>query len=472
MIQLIVAFLIFAFFAISGLIVDVGFARLTQRQMAVATDAASIEGMRLQDSADEQSRRLAARDMLRDHFDDDFHATQADARHYGAGPVISLAGGTTSLSANQQVVVDAQDPMYEPDPQLNLANARHGDMVSGTFDPEDGLHLENGAYARTDFAPAGVPSGLEAFLVRLRRTTNAQGLDTVAGVSSSGPTLPYLFSRGSLIAGETRDRGIAVRSTSIAAGRRTTLVGLPNLAAGLTGSAPFLLDLQYWNGLASAQTTTLRFGHDGTMNGGTGGGANPPGGPPMPNPNRPPSGPPGGPPIIPPGQITGGGGEPRGVIANRLGETRRAWSIGDPVEPLATVDVGAVFAWLGRPDRAGYQARVFYLPIYDGVMDWDGRPGNSNPPFLPPVDNQPKDDQARIVGFGAVLVVSAQWPTSGSGNGTDTPAEIRIRKLSSFVAPTNASAVETPGLTGTFADAILARGRAVDSPLRAAALVR
>jgi len=263
-----------------------------------------------------------------------------------------------------------------------------------------------------------------------------------------------------------------VRATSIAAGRRATLVGLPNATVGLPGTAPFLLDLGYWNGLATDQTATLLFGHDGTMNGGAGGGTTPPGGPPMPNPNRPPSGPPGGPPIIPPGQITGGSGEPLGVIANRLAESRRAWSIGDPVTPLASVDVAALFSWLGGPDAPDYQARVFYLPIYDGVLDWDGRPGNSNPPFLPPVDNQPKDDQARVVGFGAVLVVSATPPTTGSGNTPPRPAEIRVRKLPTLVAPTNASAVETPGLTGTFADAILDRGRTVDNPLRAAALVR
>jgi hypothetical protein len=473
MIQLLAAMLMFTFFALAGLVVDLGFVRLAQRQMNTPTDAASLEGLRLRDTLPEADRRAAAREILRMHFDDDFGSTATDAYQYGAGPDVTFVGGTGALAANQRPVVGSAI-VYEPDPQLNLANLLQGDMVAGWFDASDLLHAEDGAYRRSDFglAPQGA-SDEEAFLVRLRRTNDPAGLDGQAGVSSHGPTLPYLFSRGSLLAGPLRRRGITVRSTSVAAARRVTLAGVPQPSLGMTGTTPFLLEYDYWAGLAPGATFDLSFTPETT-----GGGANPPGGPPMINPNPTQ----GGPPIIPPGQLTTTTLEPVAVFADRYDEDRRAWSIGDPVWVDLNFDEQLVLDRLGNPEQAGYTPTRFLVPIYEGDVLWfyDGRPGNSNPPFLPPVNNVPKDDMdPRVVGFGLVEVVrSDEVTTTSDVNGvpvTTTNRRLVVRKLPGRVWPTNVSAVETPGLAGLpawLAEQLLALNRGVDQGLTAAALVR
>ena len=61
---------------------------------------------------------------------------------------------------------------------------------------------------------------------------------------------------------------------------------------------------------------------------------------------------------------------------------------------------------------------------------------------------------------------------NGNGNGNGNLPEIEIVKLPSYVAPLNASAVETPGLAGNLSSTILERYKQVDEPLRAAALAR
>jgi len=494
MIHTFVAMLLFAFFAITGLIVDVGFARLTQRQMSQAAEAAALEGVRLRDTVgttiDDAGRRDAVRTVLEYHFDDDFLATAEDSRNYGAGPLVTLGPGMTSIGANRKVEVDPDQPVYKPTPQLNLDNARHGDLVHGGFDASDLQHRENSQYIRTDFDENAVgtadDSTLDAFLVRLRRTRNENGLDQQPGVSSRGPALPFLFGQGSMIAPETRERGMTVRATAIAGARRATLVGLPDPSAGLPGVTPFLLDYDYWNTLAAGQAVRLRFDGNGQIIG-SGGNTGSTSGPPQPNPffpydDR------GGPPIIPPGQINAGV-EPIGMLADRLALDRRAWSIGDDAVPMTHLTLDDIMAWLGNPDADGYVpgAVYFFVPIYEGTVQWDGRPGRQPGEAF-------KEGDPRVVGFGAVAIVDAArtgFPGSsnngnngnnGNGNGNGNSGdddddggsgpEIEIVKLPTYVAPFNASAVETPGLAGAFAATIMERYKTVSEPLRAAALVR
>ena len=179
--------IVFALFAVLSLVIDVGYARLTQAQMQNAADTAALEGMRKRDIsvldpatglmvddafASDCLRRTAANHLVRWVFDDDLDWTNGDPdHHFGAGPVIGLTGGVTNLHALETMSV-SDSPVYKPDLQLNQQNQVHGDMVSGRFcyngDPapsEDSAYAlgdtivctepqrGSGPYARNDFNP-------------------------------------------------------------------------------------------------------------------------------------------------------------------------------------------------------------------------------------------------------------------------------------------------------------------------------
>ena len=120
-ILLLFALLTFVFFAIAGLVIDVGLANLAQAQMQVAVDTAAIEGCRWRNFdegmgfSNVEKRRKAAI-MTRLVFDDDLHPTQggyvpesatgvlpidgADAANLTAGPSLQVSGGTGAWNAN------------------------------------------------------------------------------------------------------------------------------------------------------------------------------------------------------------------------------------------------------------------------------------------------------------------------------------------------------------------------------------
>ena len=474
MIQVFIALLLFAFFAFGGLIADLGFVRLTQRQMSNAADGVALEALRLEDSLSDADRRQAARKRMQDFFDDDFRATFGDDYNYGAGPSVSLLGGSTNMGANKRLVIDSS-VVYEPDVQLNATNEDFGDLVAGWYDETDPDHAEDPTYQRTDFDTSSDPSRREAFLVRIRRTNNTGGLDAQAGISSTGPVVPYLFARGSLMAGETREEGVSVRATTIAQARNATLAGPPHDEYGIPGYAPIALELDYWNSIPDNGTFVLQFGGRNRRRG------NPnPGGRPLPNPNptR------GAPPIIPPGQLVGGGSTPNAVFADRLDDAqRRSWSIGDPVYVDTAPDIDRALALMGNPHLPGFTPRLFVVPLYEGdvLLFYDGRPGNSNPPFLPPVNNVPKDDMdPRIVGFASFELLRAEINPGDDGDDDEDDdgqdhIQLFIRKLPATIFPTNLSAVAAPGLADLprwLTDQLADLNATIDEPAKAAALGR
>jgi hypothetical protein len=201
-------------------------------------------------------------------------------REFGAGPLFAFdpdpgAGG--DLNALQTISVP--DPhVYNPDLQLNRGNEPEGDLVSGTFDAMQ-PPVENDDYTRLDFIPGiamsvsdcpdsepgSPPIADDAFLVRLRRTNDFDGLDELAGVSSRGPALPLLFGRGAAIGSDPdaeyspRIHGLTVRATAIAQAYPALTVG-PQVAvpgfAGL-GLAPFDIHLELANMLGEPQLATI-----------------------------------------------------------------------------------------------------------------------------------------------------------------------------------------------------------------------
>ena len=259
-----VALFIFAMSAMLSLIIDIGYAHITQGQMQSAADSAAIEGIRQRDAMGDPARREAVNTVVGWTFDDNFDPTDGDADYqFGAGPIIDLTEGATSLHGMQMSSVPAQH-VYKPNLQANPGNAPEGDMVSGRFcysaDPlpsesvayemQDTVcgqpQLGAGTYTRNDFNPGG--ANPNAFLVRLRRSNEYQDLEgrTDPDVGSSGPSLPLTFGKATTIHGDdpaatysVRRDGLTVRATAIAETRPALHLGVPQL--GQPPIAPFVI---------------------------------------------------------------------------------------------------------------------------------------------------------------------------------------------------------------------------------------
>jgi hypothetical protein len=319
--------LVFAFFAIAGLAIDMGYASLTQQEMQVATDTAALEGVRLRNAYSEISnsddhRREKVSHVVRLQFDDDMKPSgnawaindpednpadfdDADHMNMGAGPGMQMPGEV----GNQHISMSSAVPVWD-DPVLryNPDNKRYGDMVSGTY-RADAEHVELGdTYERPDFN--SVESGTSdshfqslGFLVRMRRVSgiSADGgqnpYDTEPYVSYRGRPVPFLFSIGSLIRSDgttmdPRQAGITVRSTTIAVARPALRASAPPTAPDgtpivaeaypgfehpMVGLYPFAMSLDYWVGRVIAgpnssdplatwhQYQTLQIQPDGTL---------------------------------------------------------------------------------------------------------------------------------------------------------------------------------------------------------------
>lgn len=299
------AMILFGIMALAALVIDIGFARLTQRQMQTAVDTAALEGLRFRDDvpsgwqpggqlheqvADdieaaggsapptkpynpndsdwkvwiEHARRWGARNMILNTFDDKLDPSEPDILGIGAGPVVEFLDGSVGdpdLAASQ-TIDSVSLGIWRPNPQLNLLNATHGDFVAGNITWPLGDEPEN--YEISGFPPsppATSPhpnaSTANAILARLRRTNNFQLLDEDGNVSSRGPTIPYLFGRGSFLAVadpsagySPRHHGMTVRATAIADARPVVSVGMP-VAFSLPGVASFVLSRsEGWGQLA------------------------------------------------------------------------------------------------------------------------------------------------------------------------------------------------------------------------------
>ncbi len=259
------AFMFFALMGLAALLIDIGFARLAQRQMQSATDTAALEGLRWQ--ALSASGSLAPREQASQFVADlftDFPDPSGGTVQYGAGPVVNFSGGNgPSDLAASQYMSPGSPPVYQPltsggaaGLELNLPNATEGDMVAGIYNSGQ-PSAEADDYARADFTPSLSGSSAGAFLVRMRRTNNVYGFDQEPGVSSNGPTLPVLFGRGSMMARSGSGSqlsvasGITVRATAIAGPQPAKTVGpLYSTSSGSLAAiaqlAPFAIRSDLW----------------------------------------------------------------------------------------------------------------------------------------------------------------------------------------------------------------------------------
>jgi len=214
---ILIVILLFALFAIAGLLIDIGMARLTQAHMQSVSDAASLEGgWQLAMGANQTTTRIAVVDRAAEMSESwGPHRIELEDGY-------NLGGSgkpESSQTINRDTLGDPVRPMLDP----NVDNDLEGDIVLGKYcdcrentecwkefqlNPLPGQPVGYGRgkmFEPTDFDVAN------SVLVRLRRT----GEDDLAG-GTSAERLTYLWSRGSLLDFGLKGCGIAVRSESIA----------------------------------------------------------------------------------------------------------------------------------------------------------------------------------------------------------------------------------------------------------------
>lgn len=280
--------------ALGGLVIDLGMAILTQAQMQAAADPAALEGLRFRDALDgngqpigDEGRRAAAVRIASMVFDDDGDPSTPPAMslRIGAGPELVLTDhedpNIAALHASRTITVPDQRT-YLPQLQLNLTNEPYGDLVAGTFVSPwpTAPSREEGNYGRNDFIPSEQvdSAGAPAFLVRLRRTNDFDGLDHQEGVSFGGAPIPLLAGHGSLTPFVNPDNpndynfrahGFTVRATALTDARPALQVGFPqtSVTPPIEGALPLALTLELWNGLPVEQPVVLSVGGTGTIAG-------------------------------------------------------------------------------------------------------------------------------------------------------------------------------------------------------------
>ena len=275
------AVLLFALLPLMAMIVHTGFVTLTRRQMQTAVNTASKEGLRIElsSAAPPGSSRNDVSTLVNLVFDDDLDTTaDSQAMTLGAGPVVNMTDGVAFSGSNfraSRQLSGAGLGIYQPVLQVNSGDAAHGDMVLGQFESA-GVHTEDSSYIRDDFIPEGAPghTNSDAFLVRMRRTDNVGGLDEIAGVSSRGTPIPYLFGRvpyGNADGGtsllDQRERGTIVRAASIAQTPPVITVGVPSANVD-EGLAIFEIEFVSWTGLNNGVPVSVTLQADGSITGG------------------------------------------------------------------------------------------------------------------------------------------------------------------------------------------------------------
>ena len=196
-VMVLLAMLLFGLMAMAALVIDMGFARLTQRQLQTAANTAALEGLRGEGdpALTYEQRQQAAERLIEWTFDDDLDVSNGDdgvagsGGRFGAGPLVGFSGGAgdPSLAASQLITVDPSNPTYKPILQRGVETA-------------------------------------EEFRVNLQRGGTQDGS---ADVFSQGQAVSYLFARGSLMNRALIQNGITVRGESLAEGIPALSVGLP-----------------------------------------------------------------------------------------------------------------------------------------------------------------------------------------------------------------------------------------------------
>ena len=238
-----VAVMLFVFFCLGALVIDMGFVRLTQGQMLSNVNTAAREGLRWRDvqlwenlptswtsdpnflqavgasspladpitpAQQDAIRRWAAANVATLLYNQVANSTASDPAQYGVGPEVQFTASSGGSSLIGPTIAPGDPPVYVPQLQLNSGNAINGDMVAGTYGTNASFPAqqttsptaqETDDYQRSDFSLPSSTSPLASqsatgFLVRMRRVAPGNPADQEVGVSSAGDAVPYIFGRG------------------------------------------------------------------------------------------------------------------------------------------------------------------------------------------------------------------------------------------------------------------------------------
>ncbi|QDU98840.1 pilus assembly protein TadG-related protein [Lignipirellula cremea] len=211
--------------AMAAVVIDIGFVRLSKRQMQSLTDAAALGIQRELD--DPQLQPFVMSDVMSEagptlDFEDDGMLLSGEFRAHPKLGSNSTGRWIPTLQA----------------PQGNPAD----DILIGAYQSEKKQHGEVSVdptspdyYRREDFDMDATESNSDV-LVRLRRTG-----EQLAPGGSSGPPTPFFFGRGLVIGGspdvwQRIERGTFVRQTSIA--QRTPAMSVGPYIAPTEGDGP------------------------------------------------------------------------------------------------------------------------------------------------------------------------------------------------------------------------------------------
>ena len=226
--------------ALAALVIDVGFVRLTKRQMQSMTDAAAVELQRQVDATSLTQPFEMQQAGVTVDFEEDGTVVAGNFR-------ASTKWGSNSVGHWQPALQQSQG---------NLSD----DIVVGDYQSVSSNNREQDDYTRNDFVHN--PNGNDV-LVRLRRT--GESLD--AG-GSAGPPVPFFFGRGLIMGGSTDmwnriERGTILRQTSIAKQSPARFAGSyvavldssNNLIASEVGLINVRINRLQWQGTTSLNST-------------------------------------------------------------------------------------------------------------------------------------------------------------------------------------------------------------------------
>jgi Flp pilus assembly protein TadG len=180
--------MLFGLFAMAALVIDLGFARVAQRQMQTAADAAALEGLRGEGMIDYEDRQAAAEQLFAWTFNESLGATKVDAGTVDFGAVVNFPGGAgaSGLNASQLMRVDANN--------ATDIQRRPSSLTPNHFS----VAVQRGGVVNREF-------------------------DLLA----QGSSVPYLFARGSLLDRGRIGEGIAAGGVAMAETRPAVRVGPP-----------------------------------------------------------------------------------------------------------------------------------------------------------------------------------------------------------------------------------------------------
>ena len=215
-ILILVILLMFAIFAVAGLLIDIGMARLTQTRLQSVTDAAALDGGWQMALGSDQT---AIRDAAADRTDELFGTWSPKTLEFEGGYDLD---GDGVLESSQKINTTTIGQPILPSLNHNTSNESSGDIVLGDHDDSLIPSTLPGLPTGYDRSPGFVvdSDSPNSILVRLRRTNE----ESIPGGTAWG-NLPYLWARGSLLGFGAKGQGIAVRGETIAKLTPATAVG-------------------------------------------------------------------------------------------------------------------------------------------------------------------------------------------------------------------------------------------------------